>query len=69
MQGRLDSGEQGRDGAQASEMGKVGRKGRGAAQRDPAHLPGRGASTDHLNFKARGTLKGHLTVDGFLPYY
>jgi hypothetical protein len=50
-------------------MGKVGRKGRGAAQRDPAHLPGRGASTDHLNFKARGTLKGHLTVDGFLPYY
>lgn len=66
-QGRADSGEQGRGGAQASEMGKVGSKGEGSSSGGPAHLPGKGSSTDHLNFKARGTLKGRLTV-GPLPY-
>lgn len=33
-------------------------KGRGAAQRDPTHLPGRGSSTDHLNFKAKRNPEG-----------
>lgn len=42
-------------------------EGRGAAQRGPTHLLGRGSSTDHLNFKANGTLKGHLIVCPLSP--
>lgn len=39
---RADSGEQGRGGAQASEMGKVGSKGEGSSSEGPRPPPWQG---------------------------